>query len=156
MYRGGKIGVIMNSDEQTHMATVVWNRQAASQFAPLLLRVVVGFIFLVHGLIKFAHMANSVAGFTKIGVPLPGFAAPAIAVLEVVGGVALILGLGLATRVLAFLLAIEMLVAILLVKLHLGFVGGYEYEVLLLATLLALVFSGSGRWALMREQTQAE
>jgi putative oxidoreductase len=145
----------VDRNENTRSAMHTWNSQAASQFAPCVLRLVLGLIFLVHGLIKFAHMANSIASFAKIGVPLPGLAAPVIAILEVLGGLVLILGLGWATRVVAFLLAIEMLVAILLVKLRSGFVGGYEYELLLLAALLALVFSGPGRWALMRERIQA-
>lgn len=151
MDRSGKLGIVMNRDEQTHRALHVWDRQATAQFAPFLLRVALGLIFFVHGLIKFGHLANSVAGFVKIGIPLPGFAAPAIALLEVLGGLILIFGLGWATRIFALLLAIEMLVAILFVKLHAGFVGGYEYEVLLLAALVALVLTGPGRLALVHE-----
>ncbi|MEO7021042.1 MAG: DoxX family protein [Ktedonobacteraceae bacterium] len=130
----------------------IWNRQTTAQMAPFVLRLVLGLIFLAHGLSKFAHLAGTIATFTKIGVPLPGFAGPTIALLEVLGGLALILGLGLATRILAFLLAIDMLCAILLAKRSSGFVGGYEFELLLLAALLALVFSGPGRLALMREK----
>ncbi len=130
----------------------IWNRQITAQIAPFVLRLVLGLIFLAHGLNKFAHLAGTIATFTKINVPLPGFAGPAIAGLEVFGGLALILGLGLATRILALLLAIDMLCAILLAKRSSGFVGGYEFELLLLAALLALVFSGPGRLALMREK----
>ncbi|HEU5379469.1 MAG TPA: DoxX family protein [Ktedonobacteraceae bacterium] len=127
------------------------NRQMASELAPLVLRLVLGLIFLIHGSAKFIHMSNAVAGFTRLGVPLPGFSAIVIGLLEVIGGIALILGLGLWTRILAFLLAIEMLVAIPLAKRHAGFVGGYEFELLLFAGLLAIVLGGQGLPALVRE-----
>ncbi len=126
------------------------SRQTTSELAPFVLRLALGCIFFVHGLLKFLHMAGAIASFTKIGVPLPGVAAPAIALLEILGGIVLILGPALAMRVLALLLAIEMLVAIVLAKRSLGFVGGYEFEVILFAALLALVLSGPGRPALTR------
>ena len=129
----------------------VLTRQTTSDLAPFVLRLALGLIFLVHGLLKFLHMAGAVATFTKIGVPLPAVAVPAIAVLEILGGIVLILGPDLAMRVLALLLAIEMLVAILLAKRSSGFVGGYEFEVILLAALLALVLSGPGRPALTQK-----
>ncbi|MGH2507115.1 MAG: DoxX family protein [Ktedonobacteraceae bacterium] len=152
MYKSGKMGIVMHGDERTGLAAHTWNRWVAAQFAPLVLRLVLGLIFLVHGLSKFTHMASSVAAFTKIGMPLPSFTVLAIAVLEVFGGLVIILGLSWITRVLAFLLALEMLVAILFVKLKAGLVGGYEFELVLLAALLALVFSGPGRLALWHEK----
>lgn len=134
----------------------VLSGQTASELAPFLLRLALGLIFLVHGLMKFFHMAGSIATFTKLGIPLPVLAVPAIAVLETLGGIVLLLGLGKATRVLALLLAIEMLGAFLVAKRTAGFVGGYEFEFLLFAALLALVLSGQGRPALVREQLVRE
>ena len=56
------------------------------------LRVVVGIVFVYHGYDKF--FATGIAGttgfFTQIGAPLPGVAAPLVAVLEFAGGIALI------------------------------------------------------------------
>lgn len=124
------------------------SRPTTSELAPFVLRLALGFIFLVHGLLKFLHMAGAIASFTKLGVPLPVVAAPAIAVLEILGGIVLLLGPNVAMRTLALLLAIEMFVAILLAKRNTGFVGGYEYEVILFAALLALVLGGPGRPAL--------
>lgn len=129
------------------------NRQ--SEMAPFILRLVLGFIFLIHGIMKFTHMAKAVASFTRLGVPLPGFAVLAIALLEVVGGICLILGFGLWTRALALLLAADMFVAILLAKRNAGFVGGYEFELLLLAGLLTIVLGGQGRPALIGEPRAA-
>ena len=64
----------------------------------------------------------------------------------------MILGLGLGTRVLAVLLAIDMVFAIVMVKLQAGLVGGYEYELVLLAGLVAIALNGAGQLALVREK----
>ena len=61
---------------------------------------------------------------------------------EILGGLALILGLG--TRLAAALLAIDMVVAVLAVRLAAGFVGGYEFELTLLAASLSLALLGGG------------
>lgn len=124
--------------------------QSFAHFAPLALRVVWGIVFLVHGLMKFPHMARAVHTFAGLGIPLPGIAAPAIALLEVVGGIALILGLG--SRFFASLLTIEMVVAILTAKRNAGFIGGWEFELVLIAGLLTLVLSGPGTFSLARKK----
>ena len=126
--------------------------RTAAELAPFLLRLALGLIFLVHGLMKFLHMAESVATFTKIGIPLPGLAVPVIGGLETLGGIVLLLGFGRVTRLLALLLALEMLGALLFVKRSAGFVGGYEFELLLFAALLTLVLSGQGHPALVQER----
>src|SRR5205085_12645539 len=78
-----------------------------------LLRVVVGIVFAVHGGQKlFVFGLNNVAGmFAHFGIP--AFLAPVVALVEFVGGLALIFGIG--TRVAAALIAIDMLGAIALV-----------------------------------------
>ncbi|MGC5324342.1 DoxX family protein [Brevibacillus sp. SYSU BS000544] len=118
-----------------------WNNDTAN----LLLRVVLGITFLVHGLDKFGNGIENVVGFFgKIG--LPGFMAYFVAGVEVVGGIALILGLG--TRIFSALFAIIMLVAIGTVKIGKGFSGGYEFELALMAMSLSLVVSGARFMAL--------
>src|SRR3989304_7329241 len=86
---------------------------------PLILRVALGIIFLVHGRFKLQPTARQgvvqVAGWLKqIGVPLPLLAAWGVVLLETVGALLLILGLG--TRILGILFAAEMLVVIVVVK----------------------------------------
>src|SRR6267143_5564374 len=72
-------------------------------------RVSTGVIFLVHGVQKFVGGLGGVtAFFAKVGVPAPGVMGPFVAILEVVGGVLLIVGL--ATRWISLLFAIEMIV----------------------------------------------
>lgn len=75
------------------------------------------------------------------GVPAPSVAAPAVALLEVIGGIALIVGLG--TRLFSMLLAVVMIGAIILVKADVGVIAseraGAEADIANLGGLLALM-----------------
>ncbi|MFG6116115.1 DoxX family protein [Halobacillus sp. MO56] len=103
-----------------------------------ILRVILGVIFFVHGLDKFqAGIGNTVGFFDSIGVP--GFLAYVVAAIELVGGIALILGLG--TKIVASLFAVIMLGAIFTVKLSAGFLGGYELDLALLAMSIYVALS---------------
>ncbi|WP_084955306.1 DoxX family protein [Thermoactinospora rubra] len=122
----------------------------ARSIALLLARVALGVIFFVHGWMKFTTMgiAGTTAFFEQAGVPLAGLAAPAVAVLEVAGGIALILGAAL--PVVGVLLALDMAGAIVFVHLGNGFLadkGGYEFVLALAAGSLAVAFSGGGALA---------
>jgi uncharacterized membrane protein YphA (DoxX/SURF4 family) len=107
-----------------------------------------GIIFLVHGFLKFTSMAATVQFFSHIGIPLPAIAVPFIAALELVGGLCLILGLG--TRIFSALLAIDLVIAIFTARLSAGFVGGYEFELALIAGLITLILSGPGIFAILK------
>lgn len=110
-----------------------------------ILRVEVGLVFLMHGWQKLfvLHFAG-VAGFLgHLGVPLPMVAAVVLTLVEFLGGAALVLGLF--TRWVPWLLAIDMVVAILLVHLKNGFfVPGVEFALTLLAANIALALAGPG------------
>lgn len=118
--------------------------ESYSKFSPLALRLVFGILFLIHGIAKFQQMAGTEQFFAKLG--LPHIAVSLIALVEIIGGISLIIGFG--SRILAFILAVDMIVAIFIVKLGMGFVGGYEFELALVAGLVSLVFSGPGAFAL--------
>jgi uncharacterized membrane protein YphA (DoxX/SURF4 family) len=123
-------------------------------YAPLVLRIVIGIIFLAHGLQKFGVFGDmnleGVTGFFgDQGIPLPGIMAPLVAAIEVVGGLALIVGFG--TRIASILLAIIMVVAIFAVNLSKGLLGGFELDLALLSGLVALLLLGSGAAALERK-----
>lgn len=60
----------------------------------LLVRILVGWVFLSEGIQKFLFSAALGAGrFTKIGIPAPQFSGPFVGVVEIVCGALLIVGL---------------------------------------------------------------
>ena len=110
-----------------------------------ILRVTLGALFLIHGIVKFqGGIENIVGWFGSIG--LPGFMAYAVALLEIIGGVALIIGF--ATRIVSVLFALLMVGAILKVKLSVGLLGngqmaGYELDLAFLAMAVYLAITES-------------
>jgi putative oxidoreductase len=114
------------------------------------LRVVVGIVFLMHGGLKlFVWGFHGVTAFlTQVGIPFPNIAAVVLTIVELGGGAALVLGL--LTRWVALLLALDMTVAILTVRLKGGFFSpnGFELELMLLASNIALILSGPGAAAI--------
>jgi putative oxidoreductase len=110
------------------------------------LRLVLGLVFVMHGGQKLVQSGvGGTAGFLgQLGVPLPDVAAVALIALELLGGILLLLGA--LTRWVALLLAVDMLVALLLVHLPNGFFlpGGVEFVLTLLAGSLALASLGPG------------
>ena len=115
----------------------------------LLLRVGVGLVFFWHGFNKVLTLGLTESFFMHLG--LPAWVAIAIAWLELVGGLAIVLGL--MTRLFAFLFGIEMLVALFLTGITRGW-QQHELELLLMATSFALVYMGSGRISLWRMECQ--
>jgi putative oxidoreductase len=65
----------------------------ARKFEPLdLVRVTVGIVFLTEGVLKFLHPGDlGVGRFARIGLPIPGFLAPFVGALEILGGLAMVL-----------------------------------------------------------------
>ena len=111
-----------------------------NEVGALIIRVILGLIFAVHGLVKFQDgIVNTVGWFESIN--LPGFLAYGVASLELVGGILLIIGL--ATRIVAGLFVILMAVAIITVKFAVGFVNGYEFDLALMAMAAFLAIAGS-------------
>ncbi|MFD0715749.1 DoxX family protein [Paenibacillus sp. GCM10027626] len=110
-------------------------------FVTTIMRVVLGIIFLAHGFDKFQMGLGNVSGwFDSMGVP--GFFAYIAAVLELVGGIMLIIGLF--SRYVSTLFVIMLISAIFMMKLSAGLLGGaegagYELDLGLMMVALYLV-----------------
>ena len=140
-------------------------QEAWGRWAPLPLRLVLGYGFVAHG---WAKWSRGPAGFARLlhqlGVPLPDLTARVVTFLELFAGLALVAGAFVA--VLSIPLAALMLVAMFKVHLRYGFssintIGltpdgpvfgppGIEVNLLYLAGLLALALGGAGAFSIDR------
>ncbi len=126
-------------------------RAARIDLALLLLRLILAAVFGAYGVAKWAGEMNRVAGLMmSAGIPLADVAARVVAVVETGGAILLLLGLW--TRVAGLLLAIEMSVAIWKVVWRQGFLGGYAFELTLLTVALSLAVAGGGAWSVGRDR----
>src|ERR671930_2194364 len=117
-------------------------RERLMSFGPLPIRIIAGIAFIVHGLPKLANVAGTEAFFaSKMG--LPAALALPVGLLEVIGGIVLIVGV--LTRIASILFIIEMIGSTIVAKLSRGFVGGYELDLLLMAISISLLLTGPGR-----------
>lgn len=117
-----------------------------------LMRVVMGILFLAHGINKFQTGLGNVEGwFVSLG--LPGFMAYGVAILELVGGIMLIVGLF--TRYVSALFTIMLIGAIVTTKLSAGLLGngqGAGYELDLSFMLVTIYLSVAAPTALSIDQ----
>ena len=105
------------------VSTILRPRSTAPA-ATLLIRLMVGWVFLSEGIQKFLFPQALGAGrFVKIGIPAPHFFAPFVGVVEIVCGALLIVGLF--SRVAAIPLLIDITVAIATTKIPLLAKSGF-------------------------------
>lgn len=129
------------------------------QLAPLILRLIIGYGFMVHG---WAKLSNSSAGFEKLltqtGVPFPHITSWIVPLAEMLGGLAIFSGFFI--RITAIPLIFTMLVAMFTIQINYGFssvktIGltphgplfgppGYEINLLYIAGLISLMLTGAG------------
>jgi len=129
-----------------------------ADYAALLLRVTCGLFFLAHAGMKIVvfTIPGTVAFFASLG--LPGWLAYPVIALELVGGIALIIGFY--ADFFAILLALDLLGAIVTVHAKNGFFftnpnGGWEYLALWIVALLAIYLLGNGAFAIQRSSKTA-
>ena len=139
------------------------------QWAPLPLRLVLGFGFIYHGFPKLSSMAGHdrfASMLQELAFPYPDALAWIVAIIEVVGGLALILGVLVVVS--SAILTINMLAAMWTVHLPHGFsfmnitgqtesgptfgMPGYEVNLLYIAGLVALILGGAGACSLERRR----
>ncbi|NYI05078.1 DoxX family protein [Allostreptomyces psammosilenae] len=121
--------------------------------ALLAARVGLGVVLIAHGWQKFDEFGieGTAASFDQMGVPLPTVSAWFAALVELVGGAALIIGL--AVPLVGLLVVIDMIGAWWFVHRDGGiFVaeGGYELVLTIGVAALLLAAFGAGRWGLDR------
>jgi putative oxidoreductase len=124
--------------------------QNATDALKLVARIVLGVVLIAHGWQKFAQygIGGTAGSFATMGVPLPAVSAVFAAVVELVGGVALLAGA--ATVVAGVLVVLDMLGAFVLVHIGNGvFVtdNGFELVGVIAAAALLLVAAGPGRFS---------
>ena len=123
------------------------------KFGPLPIRILVGISLILHGLPKVSDIAGTEDFFAKIGLP-PGFAV-LIALLEVIGGFAILFGI--LTRISRRLGGFRNdWYRTLHVKLSKGFIGGYELDLLIMAICISLFITGPGRISIEYEVIKRE
>jgi putative oxidoreductase len=87
--------------------------QIASYFSwagPLLMRLIVGYVFMLTGWGKLNNLPQMIQNFTEWGIPFPKILTPFVSGVECFGGIMLMLGLF--TRIPAAMLAVVMVVAV--------------------------------------------
>jgi putative oxidoreductase len=147
------------TDTGSNWLAAKWNM---ARWAPIPLRLIVGYGFIAHGIAKIAKNPEVFAGILHaLGVPAPHFMAWVTIAIELLGGLAILTG------TLVPLISVPMLtvllVATLTVHLPFGFTSiklmavtaagpqfgppGYETDLLYAAGLIALILGGSGPFA---------
>ncbi len=115
--------------------------------ALLLLRIGVGFVFIVAGWGKLTGIEGVQGFFGNLGIPLPGIMAWVVALVEFIGGIMVLIGAK--ARIPNLLLAFIMLVAIFTTKLGDFDISGagLRVDVLMLLITLSLAIMGSGKYS---------
>ncbi len=144
------------------MSVYAWITSKLGHHAAIPLRLIVGYGFMAHGYAKIVHGPEHFINILHaIGVPAPGLIGWATILVELVGGLAVLVGAFLPLA--SVPMAAVLLVAMLTVHLPYGFSSiklqtvtaagaqfgppGYEIHLLYLACLTTLVLGGSGPFA---------
>lgn len=151
------------------------NLGVISQCGPLLLRLIVGYGFIVHGYAKLARGPETFAVVLHtLGAPLPLLLAWLTVLVELVGGIAILIGAFV--PIVSLPMAVVLLTALFTIHLPYGFFSvklvevtengtkfgpvGYEIILLYLASLAALVLGGAGPMSIdqwrMRRRTRLQ
>ena len=123
-----------------------------ARYGLAILRIVLGIAMLLHGWGKLSGGVGGVAGFFgSLGIPAPGLMAWVVTIVELVGGILLVVGF--LTQIAGILIAIDMLGAILFAFLLRGApllengVITWEKEAVFGAAALCIALAGPGAWS---------
>lgn len=116
---------------------------SGADYGLLALRVALGLILVAHGLPKLKHLGATADEFRSMGFSPGRLWAFAAGVIETFGGAFLIAGF--MTQPVAVLVAAQFLVIIMKLKLRQGLVKGYEFDLIIFASAIALATVGAGK-----------
>jgi putative oxidoreductase len=150
-------------DFTTKAAALLAPRSDLVRWAPIPLRLIVGFGFMAHGFAKLEKGPDAFVGILHaLDVPAPFQMAWLTIGVELVGGLAVLFGAFV--PLISIPMAVVLLVAIFTVHLPYGFTSiklmavtatgpvfgppGYETDLLYLACMAALILGGSGPWSI--------
>jgi len=134
-----------------------------ARWAPIPLRLIVGYGFAAHGFAKLLRGSDNFTGLLHaLGLPMPALFSWITIVIEIVGGILMLLGA--LVPLISIPMAIVLIVAIVTVHWPYGFSSiklqaitphgahfgepGYETDLLYLACIIALVLGGAGPYAI--------
>ena len=138
----------------------------SDDFVVTLLRLSLGIVFFVHGAQKAlgwfgGYGFRGTLGFFTQQMHIPAVLAVLAIAAEFVGGIGLVIGF--LSRVAAFGIATNMVVAVILVHRHFGFFAnwsgmqkgeGYEYHILAIIICMAIMIKGSGALSIDRSASR--
>jgi putative oxidoreductase len=123
-----------------------------ARYGLAILRIVLGIAMAVHGWSKLSGGVDNVGGFFgTLGIPLPGLMAWVVTIVELVGGILLVVGF--LTQIAGILIALDMLGVILFAYLLKGapFIENgaitWEKEAVFGAAALCIALAGPGAWS---------
>lgn len=130
------------------------NREKLLDLAMLLLRIVIGVVFVAHGAQKLFGMFGGIGleGTSKIiegmGMATPQIYAMIWACIEFIGGIFLIFGIS--ARWAAVAIAFTMFIRLWKLNMVYGFFienGGIEYNLMVIGACIPIILLGGGKWA---------
>jgi putative oxidoreductase len=126
-----------------------------ARYGLAILRIVLGIAMIVHGWSKLSGGVDNVAGFFggTLGIPAPGLIAWVVTIVELLGGILLVIGF--LTQIAGILIALDMLGAILFAYLlrgapliaENGQQISWEREAVFAAAALCIALAGPGAWS---------
>jgi putative oxidoreductase len=130
-----------------NMSCLTGNCGCMNNLGLLMLRIAIGVPFIVHGVAKLMNIAGTTGFFNMIG--LPSVMVYVVGILEVLAGLMIVLGLWAAIG--GWIVSIIMAGAYLIVKHKMPFFSGWELDMILFFSGLAIAMVGSGKYSIKKD-----
>jgi len=121
---------------------LIWN-----EWSFFILRLILGLLMIIHGWPKIKNIKGTAEWMSSSGFKPGIFWAIVVSLVEFVGGIFLVFGF--LTQIIALLLTIQFLIIIFWkIKKHERLIGGFELDLIILATSIVLLLNGAGSLSL--------